>query len=277
MVAPGKRKLSRKAQIRELAAAKKASAADPAYVPSDSADEQDDAEGEGAGCAAEVDVAGGAAVREAARRKKGRQRELLRGVGEEARSMQVWLSTVMPAASETAAAEAAAVVAAEMAAQAAAQAAAEEDAKTERAAAAADERARYARIKRERSPAAAPLARPRLCRTFSAPEGGAKPRERKRRRGTRTKKAAGKLTPEMIATLEYISSAKRRCFKKSDIVDGEKLSRIEWAVAKGDYLELRKVYALNRFVCLRREGSTARAAFDEVSKTVVKPNGKNVN
>ena len=83
------------------------------------------------------------------------------------------------------------------------------------------------------------------------------------------------VTPELESAIQRISKA--RAFKRSDIIGGKELNRIEWAHASRDYKELRKVYAMNVFIKCRREGTPARKAYEKAAQTVGRANGNHVN
>jgi hypothetical protein len=79
----------------------------------------------------------------------------------------------------------------------------------------------------------------------------------------------------MARTIMRISS--KRAFARDDVVNGDKLGRMEWAYARRDALELRKIYSLNVFLRLRKAGKGAREAYEEAAKLVTKANGNHMN
>ena len=271
----GKGKMSAKAHLRDLAQRKKARRAEEIDVhpPPESDEEPMEME------KLNLDGAGDAAKRErSASRSRKSYNKRFRGLDQQlAQSMASWLNVVTPA-EEVAAAFVESVIEAALQevkedverAEAAAKAAAAKKA-------AAAEKVRYHEKKQLQTP---PPRRchPRAQRTFSTGMSTGKSTAASAAGSAKRKRNAGTIvTPEMMATLKRISHPKRRRFERGDLMNGEKLSRVEFAQARKDHLELHRVYAMNMYVTQRRAGACARAAYEEASKSVVKPNGKSVN
>ena len=283
MEGKGKWKLLRKAHLRELAKLKRKklccttlSEEDEDFVPDSIPDSEDGWQR----TPLHKEVPGDAAVRQSSATRQRRCRERLRGVFSSGQALAAWLATAEPTV------EALAVEMVQSAIETALSEVEEERAAAQRAAeaamAAAAERANYA-AKKEAAEASQPAAKrhvnPRECRTF----GGAPCPAAQKRTATagamgavprKKRKLGGHLTLEMVTAIARISSPKQRKFRRSDIIGGENLNRIEWSAVRRDYLELRKMYALNVFIRLRKERCDAQTAFEEASKTVVTSNGK---
>jgi len=59
------------------------------------------------------------------------------------------------------------------------------------------------------------------------------------------------ITKEMERSLAHITKAQR--FKRCEVVGGDEMTRVEWQQAAGNFLELRKAYAMHLYVLRRRE------------------------
>ena len=276
---PGpKRKLTRKQQLAESRRLKARYAServervdDPEFVP-EPEEELPDADDD-ALCPEEP---GAAAQRQRQAYNRRRSTERLRGVTKEAGSMRAFL---FDPARELAREVAAAAVQNVLSALVEERKAAKREAKADR------ERERYASRKRKAETQATPPARvptPRLGRTFSDAKSTARGSGTKRVRSDeappesqKRRRKAGVLTKEMQASIVRISS--KRSFMRSDILNGEDLNRSEWAQLQRDYLELRKVFALNVFIRERNRGTLARTAFEAAGKVATNKDGKPAN
>ena len=89
--------------------------------------------------------------------------------------------------------------------------------------------------------------------------------------GKRKLAAAAVVTAAIAATIKHISKTRR--LERAVIVDGDKLSRTEFARARTDYLELRRVYAMNIYLKLRREGMSSQEAYAQAAQSVVTSSG----
>jgi hypothetical protein len=284
MEAGAKRKLTRKEHLANLARARRDSHGGatprprPEAEPDPDAVCDDEVEADAAMPMEDIEEVGAASAREEAAGKKRRYRQRLRGIGPQADFMGNWLSQVEPT---SAAVEAASLAAARELVEAAVEAAlatcAEEQAAMDRAAEAAAVKEKRRREKCMCTTPAAPRIQPsRVGRTFADGYAPKRPRQKRNRQGdSKPQKPRRLITAQMADTLANIS--KHRRFLRSHIVDGNTLNRVEWAHVNRDYLELRRVYAMHRYVQLRRDGVFARAAFEEAAKTVLTPQGKFVN
>ena len=70
---------------------------------------------------------------------------------------------------------------------------------------------------------------------------------------------------------------KKRELKREDVINGEKLSRVEWMWARKDHKELVKIYAMNTYVLHRQAGMASRQAYEEAAKIATTPLGGHVN
>lgn len=274
-----KKKRSRKAQLAELAEARRAKSnerededyedAKPEDEPEDELEVDDDS----------VEQPGGAARREACAVWKRRQRNREKGFHAQATAMASWLASARPLATAAAGVPAVAAAQAERAAERAAGVAAERQIAAERAAEAQVENKRARSFKAARdaeryaqravdaavgSPRATLV--PRLARSFES-EGACSLAMKRRANPTKPRSKQQRvpgLTSGMIDSILRI--AKKRKLLRSDVVNGESMGRVEWAAARGDYLELRRVYALAIFVRARRGGEGSRRSFEQAAQ-----------
>ena len=190
-----------------------------------------------------------------------------------------WLASARPLATAAAGVPAVAAAQAERAAERAAGVAAERQIAAERAAEAQaeDKRARSFKAARDAeryaqravdaavgSPRATLV--PRLARSFES-EGACSLAMKRRANPTKPRSKQQRvpgLTSGMIDSILRI--AKKRKLLRSDVVNGESMGRVEWAAARGDYLELRRVYALAIFVRARRGGEGSRRSFEQAAQ-----------
>ena len=289
----------RKAHLKRLADLKRSreEAADTRDVDYEPEADDGDAEARAealAGAANDLPGASAHRVRKAADQR--RSRKFLRGTGPLAQSMQTWLS--MGKTQWVLDDEAIKEVAARALELAAAAVADEEEEERQAAATAAKRQqmqnrrmeAKQANSERRSTPPPR-VVKPRLSRTFTAATGST---TTSKHDSTNIDKAGQKrarpnlgsvrklrlqkrrvVTPELESAIQRISKA--RAFKRSDIIGGKELNRIEWAHASRDYKELRKVYAMNVFIKCRREGTPARKAYEKAAQTVGRANGNHVN
>ena len=278
-----KKKLSRKAHLKALAderrkrgsASSRGEEQDPDYRPVPPVEEIEEG-----GVQMEVEEVGAASQREDSRQRKRLSRERVRGVSSMAGAMEHFLMQATPTefSREKARRRLCADVAASAVAAVKLSMAVEFDAERRRVAAAQERE----RVRRRKDNEVTPPSRrvcPRLSTTFSEEA------ERKRQRpewGGSTKKMAKRairhlLTPPMIERINRITDVKQHKFLKTDLVDGDKLSPSEWAKVQNDHLELRKVYAIKRFIDTRESGATVRASLEEAAKLIVSYQGKHAH
>ena len=270
---PAKR--SRKQQLKDMQATMKRAREEgtSTYVPPPTVP-QDEFE---IGLEEVMEEAGAASARRAAAYRQRRSRERLRGVGQQAASLAGWLSQPSEAAlldmeAVSLGAECAEAIISDCLAMDD-----EELRKKELAEKAAQERERYAEKRAAKSVTPQPRsAVPRLSRSFAdmAPA-------RKRRRAGAAAEPQRKLAPRrqltapLVAAIERIGKA--RTFKRSDVVGGEAIARVEWAHARRDYKEMVKVHALRLYVKHRKLGMASRSAYEEAAKVATTPSGGHVN
>ena len=274
----GKRKLTRKQQIRALALAKKQrreeragngeERSDEDFEMEDSIDIEDDN--------TEEEV-GAASVREEAARRQRRRASFVRGVNRQAQGLASWLICPEPAVEPAFAEELLALRVAEAAAAEAKRAA---ELAAQRAQKASKHRDRYGKRKAAEAASTPPPreVRSRLGSTLSS----SKKRERDEEGASsslppRKLRKRVSVEPSVVATIVRICDPKKRRFEKRDIINGEMLSRVEWAQVRSDHLELRKVYAMGLFLRFRKDGMDSRLAYEEAAMSCYKPNGKPVN
>ena len=275
-------KRSHKAQMRELCRSNRLRHATV------SCDESYESESDEADCEPpECEEVGRSAKRQRAASRLRSSRERLRGLDKQAQVMAAFLASAVPTAGTVEeAAKAARVEAAAEAERLAALAEAEAEREAQKAQRAASDQARYAKRKAESEAATPRVIVPRLGRTFSG--SGAAPARSARRRSpaasgmspassSKKRKRVTVITSHVAKVIQRISHPKKRRFEKGDIVDGENMSRVEWAQARQDHSELRRVYAMNLFLTKRRERVPSRLAYEEAAKSVITPNGKPVN
>lgn len=272
-------KRSRKQQLKDLQEQKKKKKeSDDLYIPPPADEVEDD------GDAPELDVlmeeAGAACERRDAAYRQRRSRERLKGLIPQAKFMSGWLST--PSAVTQAQQDEA--MAAECGAECAgaivetAIAMVEEEARIQQhRLKAAEERERYARKQAVKSVTPQPRAvMPRLSRSFS----DAQPRRKRRHTGAladseRKLKPRRRLTEALVASIIRIGTC--RTFKRTDVVDGDSIARIEWQHARRDYKELVKIHAMRIYLKQRKLGVPSRAAYEEAAFVATTPNGGHVN
>ena len=271
-------KRSRKSQLKELQERKRArkeAEKDPEFSPSVAEEKEELEELEDDVEVPLTEEVGGSSKRRQWREGKRRQRSRLRGVGQLSQFMESWLDgdegKATPTALDMSKRESISMVndiVAEVIEKALKLGQDKEEA-TVRASIAEVERKRY----HARKQVLAREQAPRLRRTFSVGEwanskreGAVKKKQLKKRRTMR---------PALEQIIQRI--CKKRRFKREDIINGATLSRVEFYQAKRDVRELSKIYALNIFLCLRREGCFSQFAFGEAAKAVPKADGGNVN
>ena len=208
-----------------------------------------------------------------------RCRKRVRGIGPQAELMAGWLIPDAGKEAEAAVERKAQQAAAEAAERSAALENVEKTNATTRALdlAAQAERERYKQRKANAAEETPRSSLPRQARTFCGASSSSSRKSRALSVDLRKKKSARTVTPAVAAVIARISAPKKRRFERHDIVNGETLSRVEWANVRRDHWELSKVYAMNIFLNLRRAGRVSQDAYNEAAKSVYTPNGKPVS
>ena len=237
-----KRKLSRKAQIKELAKRKK-ERSDAHYQPDVQAAEAADDDAELPDLP--VEQPGEAAKRAANAYKKRRSR--LRGLGSDAQFTAAWLASA-PENQDWQQRLADKQLAAEVASKAVAAAIAivEEERVREMNAQYAARKAEERRQKRE-MPTPEVEVRNLRARLDSTPDTAMEVKVKPKLMEDREV-----LTADMKAVLSRIYQQKH--LRRDDVVGGSKLSRSEWEGVRRDHKELQRIYALQIYVTARDEG-----------------------
>jgi hypothetical protein len=241
-----KRKLSRKAQLKELAKRKK-ERCDPDFEPDPPHVEDAEVDPDEEMMDLPVEQPGEASKRAEEARKKRRQR--LRGLSNEARFTAAWLASA-PENQQHFVDKANRELAAEVASRAVAAAikADEEERAREMRAQAAAREAERRKQRREQECASTPEVRNVRSRLGSSPFTASEPNS-KSQRVTEDREA---LTGDMIAALARIY--KQKHLRREDVVGGNKLSRGEWEAVRRDPKELQRMYALHIYQQARNEG-----------------------
>ena len=101
----------------------------------------------------------------------------------------------------------------------------------------------------------------RKMRTFAAEEEV----DHKSKVVKSSQKQQRKLTPAMIDNIHRIAHARE--LQRSDVHPSVQMTQAEWSDMKTDQFELRKIYAVEMFVRLRKEsGKSARACYTEAAQ-----------
>lgn len=259
----GKGKLSRKAQIRQLAQAKKRRRTEDSEDSDDPDFDMEMEKDQGVADYLEEEEPGAAVKRQRDAERKRRDRKKVRGLSQQAQTMAGWLIQPQPAEEQLERAEAERAALEEKAQAEEAARRAEVAARKEKEAAL--ERERYQKRKADLAASTPPAVRPRLGATLSSCKSSS---TRKRNRScldegeaSTGKKRRRRISVSAEAAAAITRISKKCRFDKSDIVHGETMSRVEWAQIKRDHMELRRVYAMNIYIKLRRGGMGSRQAY----------------